>query len=165
MQRFGLGTNISLGRGRWVSDETSIFSVADGKRMASTPAPPGTVYEGLRMAKIQKAALEGPTLAGYRLLPELTPGRAFLWGTILAVWGTGALAAGAARGLDIKDASDASAKLKAAFAPAVASLHGWLEPLRGGLSGAVGAGSAHRADTEQSELVRQLKTKLMRAAA
>lgn len=36
-----------------------------------------------------------------RLLPKFTPGRAMMWGTILALWGTGALVATTARQLDI----------------------------------------------------------------
>jgi hypothetical protein len=140
----------------------SIFSVADGKRMASTPAPPGTVFEGLRMAKIQRAALETPTLAGYRLLPELTPGRALLWGSILAAWGTAAVVAAAARQLDIPDAASASARMRAAFAPAVASLTDALTPLRASMSVAAAAGTM-REDTAQSELVRRLKERLMHA--
>lgn len=41
-------------------------AVADGKRLASEPAPSATYYENIRARKIQRAALEGPTLAGYR---------------------------------------------------------------------------------------------------
>ncbi len=40
--------------------------MADGKRLASEPAPAATYYENIRARKIQRAALEGPTLAGYR---------------------------------------------------------------------------------------------------
>ena len=39
-----------------------------------------------------------------RLLPELTPGRAMMWGTILAMWGTCAAVALTARQLDIHTA-------------------------------------------------------------
>ena len=42
-----------------------------------------------------------------RLLPEMTPGRAFLWGSVLAVWGVGALVATTARGLDINNKGEA----------------------------------------------------------
>ena len=37
-----------------------------------------------------------------RLLPVFSPGRALLWGTILAAWGTGAVVASSSRALDIR---------------------------------------------------------------
>ena len=40
-----------------------------------------------------------------RLLPEFTPGRAMMWGTILALWGTAAIVATSSRGLGIKRVS------------------------------------------------------------
>ena len=92
---------------RWTVDDASIFSVADGKKLAQTPYKPPTFYERLRAEKQQRAALETPLVRGMRLLPELTPGRAMLWGTILAVWGTAAVFASTARSLDIKTVSSA----------------------------------------------------------
>lgn len=44
-------------------------------------------------------------MSGYRLLPQLSPGRAFLWGSILALWGTAGLAMSTARHLDIHSVS------------------------------------------------------------
>ena len=88
-------------------DDASIFSVADGKKLAQTPHKPPTFYERLRAEKQQRAALETPLVRGMRLLPEFTPGRAMLWGTILAVWGTAAVFASTARSLDIKTVSSA----------------------------------------------------------
>lgn len=92
---------------RWTVDDASIFSVADGKKLAQTPHNPPTFYERLRAEKLQRAALETPLVRGMRLLPEFTPGRAMLWGTILAVWGTAAVFASTARSLDIKTVSSA----------------------------------------------------------
>ena len=92
---------------RWTVDDASIFSVADGKKLAQTPYKPPTFYERLRAEKQQRAALETPLVRGMRLLPEFTPGRAMLWGTILAVWGTAAVFASTARSLDIKTVSSA----------------------------------------------------------
>ena len=37
-----------------------------------------------------------------RVLPEFTPGRALMWGSILAIWGTAAIVATSSRGLGIK---------------------------------------------------------------
>lgn len=87
---------------RWTVDDASIFSVDDGKRLAQTPHKPLTFYERIRLEKQQKAAIETPLVKGIRLLPEFTPGRAMLWGSILAVWGTAALVASTAKSLDIK---------------------------------------------------------------
>lgn len=87
---------------RWTVDDASIFSVDDGKRLAQTPHKPLTFYERIRLEKQQKAALETPLVKGIRLLPEFTPGRAMLWGSILAVWGTAALVVSTAKSLDIK---------------------------------------------------------------
>ena len=87
---------------RWTVDDASIFSVDDGKRLAQTPHKPLTFYERIRLEKQQKAAIETPLVKGIRLLPEFTPGRAMLWGSILAVWGTAALVVSTAKSLDIK---------------------------------------------------------------
>jgi hypothetical protein len=40
--------------------------VTDGKRLASTPPQSATFYDNIRAQKIQRAALETPTVAGYR---------------------------------------------------------------------------------------------------
>jgi hypothetical protein len=40
-----------------------------------------------------------------RLLPQFTPARALMWGTILAIWGTGAVVMSSSRALDIKRVS------------------------------------------------------------
>ena len=86
---------------RWTVGDASIFSVDDGKRLAQTPHKPLTFYERVRLEKQQKAAIETPLVKGIRLLPEFTPGRAMLWGSILAMWGTAALVASTAKSLDI----------------------------------------------------------------
>jgi len=156
LRTFSLGSKFSLGRARWTTDEGSIFSVADGRRLASTPPPNATYYENFRMAKIQKAALETPVVAGYRLLPEFTPGRAMLWGTILAIWGTAAVVVTAARQLDIKESTEASSKLRAVFAPFVLSMKERLAPLRAGMSSAAASGTI-REDTSHSLLVQRLR--------
>lgn len=114
------------------------------------------------MAKIQKAALQTPTVAGYRVLPEMTPGRAMLWGSILAIWGTAALVSAAARSLDIRGAEDAPAKLKAVFDPVAQFLKSNLAPLKGSMSVAAAThGEDIRAETAQSVFVQGLKDRLM----
>jgi hypothetical protein len=127
----GLGTRIALGRNKWVSDGVSIFSVADGKKLASTETKALNHYENIRMMKIQKAALETPTvLGGLRVLPECTPGRALMWGTVLALWGTGAIVASTAKYLDIRDASQAPEKIRMALSPMGSWLEGLFVPWR-----------------------------------
>ena len=83
-----LGTQVSFGPGRWVTDEASVWDVKAGKELAQTPSKQATWAEEIRARKVAKAQYESPLVAGYRLLPEFTPGRALVWGTILAVWGT-----------------------------------------------------------------------------
>lgn len=129
-----IGTEkVSLGRARWTVSDASIFSVADGKRLAQTPVRVPTAFEAARMGKINKAALDTPLVSGYRLLPQFTPGRALLWGTILAMWGTGAVVVTAARRLDITKMEEAKGKIEAALLPYVDALAGYFEPLQGSL--------------------------------
>ena len=90
---------------RWTVGDASIFSVDDGKRLAQTPHKPLTFYERIRLEKQQKAAIETPLIKGIRLLPEFTPGRAMLWGSILAVWGTAAIVMSTAKTLGIHTVS------------------------------------------------------------
>ena len=69
--------------------------------MAQEPQRLPTAFEAKRLSKIQNAAYESPLVQGYRLLPQLTPGRAFMWGSIFSLWATAGLAMTAARHLDI----------------------------------------------------------------
>lgn len=93
---------------RWTSDGASIFSIADGKRLAQTPAKQPTGWELTRAQKIAKASVDERVVQGLRLMPEYTPGRAMLWGSILAIWGTATITAAVARALDIHDVSHRS---------------------------------------------------------
>ena len=100
-----------------------------------------------------------------RLLPKFTPGRAFLWGTVLALWGTGAVVATAARQLDIRTAEDAPGVLRPLFGGMGAALEAWFAPLRASMSINAVAGETLRTDTQQSELVRRLRTTLFTGSA
>ena len=86
---------------RFTTHDASIFSVAEGAKLAQTPPKQITHFEQLRANRIAKAALETPLLNGMRLLPEYTPGRALLWGSVIALWGSGAIFMTAAKGLNI----------------------------------------------------------------
>jgi hypothetical protein len=59
---------------------------------------PAAIAHANRVARAQQA---GVTLYGYKVFPDLTPGRAFMWGSILAVWAVGSVALASARALDI----------------------------------------------------------------
>ena len=69
--------------------------------MAQTPQRLPTPFEAKRLSKVEHAAFDTPLVQGYRLLPTFTPGRAFLWGSIMAAWGTAAVALSTARHLNI----------------------------------------------------------------
>lgn len=158
---YELGTRVSLGRSRWMSEDVSIFSVADGKRMANTQPKALNHYDSIRMSKIRKAALETPTvLGGLRVLPEMTPGRALMWGSILAVWGTGALMLSGAKYLDIKETSEAPEKLKRALKPIGSWLEGLFLPWRDSLVATGISGAQTSADGPFSRLIVQLKSQL-----
>lgn len=149
-----LGTPVSFGRARWTVDDASIFSVDDGKRLAQTPHKPLTFYERIRLEKQQKAAIETPLVKGIRLLPEFTPGRAMLWGSILAVWGTAALVASTAKSLDIKTTEEAAGRLREVIAPMASQFSTVLTPLKSAVS------ATQMRSERQSELAIRLKAKL-----
>lgn len=65
-----------------------MWDVKAGKQLAQTPSKQATWAEEIRAKKIAKAQYESPLVAGYRLLPQFTPGKAFFWGTVLSIWGT-----------------------------------------------------------------------------
>lgn len=151
-----LGSQVNMGRMRWTSDGVSIFSVADGKELASTPAKALNHYESIRMNKIQRAALQTPTVAGYRLLPEMTPGRALLWGSILAVYGTTALVMSTAKYLEIETLGDVQETMGRVLGPLGEGLRQGMV----GLSAVRGAGEEMEQQAWFGDFVSQLKLKL-----
>jgi len=186
-----LGTRVSLGRAKWVSPtETStalaptsaassrsvstssssspasrpasIFSVADGRRLANEPVRHLTAFEAARAARVAKHSVETPLVAGLRLMPIYTPGRALLWGTVLAAWGTAAAVASSARALGVQSAADAPDALRAYFAPAAARMRSRAEPLKGSLaiSGGAAAAAVNDEASSVSVLSRRLKSRL-----
>lgn len=129
-EKFKLGTPVSFGRARWSSDGASIFSVADGKELAQTPHRPPTPFERIRGERLARAQLASPVVQGYRLLPEFTPGRALLWGSIMAAWVTAASFITAKNSLGIQGAADAPDRLSQIISPYVSWCHDRLSPLR-----------------------------------
>lgn len=49
-----------MGPGRWETADGSIFSVADGRRLAQEPVRLPTAFEAARQRKIERAAIETP---------------------------------------------------------------------------------------------------------
>lgn len=156
-ENLSLGTRISLGRSKWTVDGASVFSVEDGKRLATSPVKEtGTRWESARFNKIQAAARETPLIAGFRVLPELTPGRAFLWGSVLALWGSLAAVKMTASHIGIHSFEEAPGVLRAALSPYGTALAAQLEPLKDWLSLA----AASRPDLAHSDMARRLRSKL-----
>jgi len=129
-ENWNLGTQVSLGRSRWVNHDASIFSVAKGKELAQLPPKLPTQYELIRQRRVHQAALESPVVQGLRLLPEFTPGRAFFWGTLLAVWATAGIAITTCRHLGIQKAEDVPAVAESFVAPTRDFLRTRLQPLK-----------------------------------
>lgn len=155
-----LGSQVNMGRMRWTSDGVSIFSVSDGKELASTPAKPLNHYENIRMQKIQKAALQTPTvLGGYRVLPAMTPGRALLWGTVLAIYGTSAVVMSTASYLEIKSIGDVRETMARVLGPLGRSLKDGMA----GLSAMRGQGEVREEAAWFGDFVSRLKVKLGKA--
>lgn len=127
----GLGTPVSFGSARWSAHGASVFSVADGKRLAQTPVKETMVpWEQARHSKIVAAARETPLLYGFRVLPEMTPGRALFWGSMLAVFGTAVTVKLAALQLGIYSAEDAPVVLRGIVQPWAQSLASRLQPIK-----------------------------------
>jgi hypothetical protein len=121
-----------------------------------------TAFEAARAARVAKHSVETPLVAGLRLMPIYTPGRALLWGTVLAAWGTAAAVASSARALGVQSAADAPDALRAYFAPAAARMRSRAEPLKGSLaiSGGAAAAAVNDEASSVSVLSRRLKSRL-----
>lgn len=156
-------SRVSMGRARWATtDNTSIFSIAEGKKLASTPAEATTRYSQIRAEKIQRAQLATPTLRGVRLLPTFTPGRALLWGSVLAMWGTGALVASAAKQLRIGSLEDTGDVLRETMRPLAEGIRArFVEPYIRVVSDTAGAAGVAGNSARQSQFVENLRNRMM----
>ncbi|KAL4434134.1 hypothetical protein ABPG75_000575 [Micractinium tetrahymenae] len=170
-ERMKTGMHVDLGPSKWnPGGEGSVFSLSQSlaEEAPRQNLPP---HEAARLARLQKAAgaVEMPTLFGYKLAPGLTPGRAFFWGGVLAVWGTAALVAASGDDLPVRKqypgpmcclhmpllllcCSAIGERLAAFFLP-------WRE--RYSLTPAE---RAERAEREHSEFVRKLKDRMIAGA-
>lgn len=158
MKDWGLGSSVSLGRGRWSVDNVSIFSVEEGKRLASTPSKEPTVFEIKRAEAIQRAASETQVVHGFRLYPTMTPGRAFLWGTIVACTGMAIGTKAAMLALEIKQLDDVALRLRQVLHPYAEYLSSAMEPWRGLITAAGERADAH--NSVIADVARRLKDNL-----
>ena len=117
----------------------SIFSVRKGMEMAQSAPEAGPKVD---IASLRLERLKSKT-PFWSILPELTAGRAFLWGSALAVFGSAALAKLACYQLGIRTLDELRdelpQKMEALLSPTATAVAGRLEPLRMG-EGAVDAG-------------------------
>jgi len=109
---------VNMGRSKWeVNDDASIFSVKDGKRLAVTNVEESThlrTTSGARTARValarqmhvESAQVDATTYKGMRMYPKLNAGRAFMWGSVLALWGTSLLVLGSSKFLKIQTVED-----------------------------------------------------------
>lgn len=137
MKEWGLGSSVSFGRGRWSVDGVSIFSVEEGKKMASTPPTrQPTMFELKRAETVRRMAADTPLVGGYRLYPNMTPARAFLWGTIAAFAGTALGTKLAMIALGINQVEDVPVRMREVLHPLSDHLASVMEPWRGLISSA-----------------------------
>lgn len=89
--------------------------VLQGPETSSTKrVHPAQLAHAARIARAQQMAV---TVAGFKVFPDLTPGRAFMWGSILAVYAVGVASYAVARSVGVTSVDDVRDKMQAAFAP------------------------------------------------
>lgn len=132
-----LGTKVSLGRGRFTCEQVSIWDVARGKELAGTPVT-ASPQQLRRQAIIDNAARKianSKQVAGWRVFPELTAGRAFGWGTVLAFWGTATAVSVSCKALGITGMSDVGPVTRSYMSKPTAHLRTeYLDPMKGSLT-------------------------------
>lgn len=121
----GLGSKqLKASRDKWAHhtlDGKSIFDVNAAQDFMLSESNRKSAEKKARLVNIGAKPPPPPVLrvAGVPLLvlPEPTPGRALLWGTVLAVWAGSATASYTCSKLEIKSTSDILPKFKAAMEP------------------------------------------------
>lgn len=100
----------------------------------------------------------------FRLLPDLSPGRAMLWGAVLSAWAVGGLCLGTARRLRIATPDDARQRLGEAMAPAAARVAALAAPVAARLRGEAGGAEGGR-QGGGARLAAALRAKMQPGAA
>lgn len=133
-----LGNKLSVGGAKWIASSTtvqgaSIFSAGSALELMegnkSPLLPPQRSLPKLDMPIVQLGSMR------VKLFPDFTPGRALMWGTLLAVWGTSAVAVRTAKAMGISSLEDVRSKFGDALAPIKGSMHATLEPFRDTFAG------------------------------
>lgn len=157
-ERMRLVSRVDMGPSKWSPDgDGSVFSVSEGARLAGTPTHMSP-HEQVRMAKVAAAAVETPTLFGFKVVPAMTPGRTFFWGSILAVWGTAALIAASMKSLGVSRAEDGPHAVGGTMSPVGQRLAGWFMPWRSSWGSESGRQAS---EAETSEFVKRLKESMV----
>lgn len=102
-------TGVKLNGSRWsgpgAAEGMSVFDTAAAMELLRNGPEPDTrrlTSAAIAHAnRIQRHAQMNATIHGFKLLPDLTPGRAFVWGSFLALWCVGTAAMTTCRSLDI----------------------------------------------------------------
>lgn len=160
MKEWGLGVQVSMGRDRWAVDDVSIFSVEEGKRLASTPRRLPSNFEIKQAEAIRRAAAQTPLVHGYRLYPNMTPARALLWGTVVAFAGTALGAKLAMIWLEIREMDDVSIRLRETLHPFAEGISSIFKPWKGLIQAAGEQGSEIAQKSQIAQLAKTMKEKL-----
>lgn len=133
-----LGNKLSVGGAKWIASSTtvegaSIFSAGSALELMegnkSPLLPPQRSLPKLDLPTVQLGSMR------LKLFPDFTPGRALLWGSLLAVWGTSAVAVRTAKAMGIHSLEDVRSRFGSALAPVRGSMHATLEPFRDTFAG------------------------------
>ena len=136
----------------------SIFSVRKGMEMAQS-APEGGPKPDLASLRLERLKSKTPF---WSILPELTAGRAFLWGSALAVLGSAAVAKLACYQMGIRSLDELRdelpGKMENLLSPAATAVAGQLGPLRAGPGDAGDAAAAEGDASAFGGFTNSLKT-------
>ena len=134
--------SMSIGGNKWAassggSSGVSLFDVRGALKLASGAASELPVQKALPAPSSTVMLLGKP----FRLMPDASPARAMLWGSVLAAWTVGGLCLHTARRLDIATAANVKDKLGDAMSPAAARVRVAMGPVRDYLRGGAASSS------------------------
>lgn len=126
--------SVSLGRAKWNPSElgASIFHANRATSLIQDTELPKVWQSGARAAKAAELSTATVQVMGVplQLFPRMTASRALVWGTVLAGWGVGAIAATALRTMGVRDLDDLKVRVPEALAPATERLQSIAEKAR-----------------------------------
>jgi hypothetical protein len=135
-----MGGRLSVSGSKWAAstatvEGVSLFDVRGALKLAQGGQDKLPVQRSLPPP--QMVMLGGVRL---KLMPDYTPGRAIVWGTILSCWLVGGISAKVAQSMGIRTIADVRGTFSDAFSPGVAALRERLAPTKEALLS--GEGSA-----------------------